>query len=330
MNKRISFESKKIRDLFFRRFFENNNFKTWKEVYSYLELPRKTLESYKSGRLTLPESVFNKMISVFDQKDTDYFNKNISFFENSWGRIKGGKAAYLKNKIFFDEGRIKGMLSIEKLFRIRKPKFDLNLPLNKKLSYFIGLFIGDGFTNKYGRYYLTQFTGNKVNEKVYYEKIISAISLKLFGITPKIKEELNVNALRFNLYSKDLFTLITNRFNIQAGRKTKDVLIPEEILKANSEILFSCIAGIYDAEGCFYYDKRENYKKPYPAIALHMNNPTLIKQISKIFLNNSIKHSFTSSYSTLYIYGKTNVKNFLDKINLLNPKYTEKIKQLNS
>lgn len=323
--KRIYFESKKIRKTFFEKVLEFNYIDKWNDFIIKFDVPRKTLDSYKNGRLTLPYDLYKKITMNFNKDLILFFEKNILYRDSNWGKIKGGISTYLKHKEIFQNGRKMAHAKLKN----RIANFDINQILTQKLSYFIGLFIGDGFTNKYGRYYLIQFTGDKRKEKTYYLEIIAKFSNELFNLNPKIKEENKTNALRVNFYSIDLFKLITERFKIKAGRKSRDVLIPEEILDSNNKILLSCIAGIYDAEGCFYYDKREYYKTPYPAIALHMNNPLLIKQISEIFLKNNLPHSYTKNYSTLYIYGKNNVKSFLSKIKLLNPKYKPKIELLN-
>jgi hypothetical protein len=325
MEKRIYFESKKIRKLFFEKLLEFNELDSWKDFIIKFKVPRKTLDSYKNGKLTLPNPLYEKMILNFNKDSILFFEKNIIIKDSNWGRVKGGISTFSKHKEIFQKGRKIAHENRRKYI----PKFDINLTLTKELSYFIGLFIGDGFTNKYGKYYLIQFTGDKRKELIYYSGIISKISNELFNLNPKIKEEKKTNALRVNFYSLSLFKLITERFKIKAGRKSRDVLIPEEILNSSDEILLACIAGIYDAEGCFYFDKRKYYKLPYPAIALHMNNPRLIKQISDIFIKNKIEHSCTNNYSTLYIYGKNNVKLFLSKIILLNPKYELNISLFN-
>lgn len=325
MKKRIYFKSKSIRNLFFEKVLSSYNFSRWNEVVLDLSIPRAMLSKYRDGDITIPELIYKKFIKFFNEKDGDYFQNNISYFDENWGRINGGRSTYSKHKEIFDNGRKK---AIEKT-REHANKFDIHLPLSLELSYFIGLFIGDGFTNKYGYHYIIQFTGDKRKEKIYYSEIIAKFSEELFNLNPKIKEEEKTNALRVNFYSLNLFKLITERFKIKAGRKSREVLIPEEILNSPEDILLACIAGIYDAEGCFYFDKRKYYKTPYPAIALHMNNPSLIKQISNIFFKYDIEHSCTKSCSTLYIYGKNNVKSFLSKIKLLNPKYKSKIELLN-
>jgi len=324
MKRRVFFKSKNIRNLFFKKVLSSYNFIKWKEIVLNFNIPRIMLGKYRDGHTTIPEPIYKKFIKNFNEKDINYFCNHIKYLDENWGRINGGKSTYLKHKQIFDIGR--------RIANDRKreivTRFDINLPLTKELSYFIGLFIGDGFTNKYGHHYLLQFTGDKRKERGFYTDVISKITLNLFKFSPVIKEEVKTNALRVNFYSFNLYKLIIDRFKIKEGRKSKDVLIPDEILRADSDILLSCIAGIYDAEGCFYFDERTNYKSPYPVIALHMNNPQLIKQVSDVFIKYKIKHSFTSNYSTLYIYGKESVQDFLNKIKLLNSKYAEKIELL--
>jgi len=190
------------------------------------------------------------------------------------------------------------------------------------------LFIGDGFTNKYGGSYLTQFTGDKNKEISYYEKTVSNISKNLFGLSPNIRGEKRSNTLRVNFYSKSLYFLITKRFKILAGRKTYDVLIPKEILDSSKELILACVAGIYDAEGSLYFDKRSKYRKEYPVIGLNMNNKGLLKQLSNIFDKNQIPYSISGDFSKLYTYGSTNVKKFLMKVKLLNMKYPDRFKKV--
>ena len=201
MVRRVSFKSNKIRDLFFERVLKHDKMDTWKDLSLNFNIPRVTLSRYRSGELTLPESIYNNLISEFLDKDIAYLNKNISYLDDNWGRVKGGHSTYSKYKHIFDKGRKKAL----KKKREKIHKFDTNLVLNKELAYFIGLFIGDGFTNKYSRYYLTQFVGHFPIEEGYYRGFISSLSKKLFRITPTIRRDKDSNALRINLYSKDLF-----------------------------------------------------------------------------------------------------------------------------
>ncbi len=325
MKNRIYFNSIKSRDFFFRKSLESLNFKTWKQLAHFLNIRRTVLSNYRNGKLTLPEGFYNKLFIKFNENDRKFLSKNISLFDDNWGRIKAGKITYSKYKHFFDEGRKKAIESSHK----RSCRFDINLPLNKELSYLIGLFIGDGFTNKYQRSYLIQFTGDK-KEKKFYETIISDYCKRLFTITPKIREEKNNNTLRINLYSIDLFNLITQRFQISSGRKSRTVLIPKEILGSEPTIIKSCIRGIYDAEGCVFFDKRKSYKRPYPRIDLHMNNLELLKQIHTLLNRFDIQSNLGIIKDNLrvIIYGEEPVKKFVKEIGFSNPKHLERLEIL--
>ncbi len=250
MGKRVLFKSKDARNRFFNRVFETKQLNLWKELYDKLNLNRKTLEGYRTGRTTIPYSLYKILSEDFNDQDLKLFNKLIEIKNENWGRIKGGLKTYSKYKHIFDKGRLKGLKQLNKLNS--KPGFDSNIPLNKELSYFIGLFIGDGFCNKYGSHYQIQFTGHK-DELHYYQTFVSDISEKLFGWRPIIKTSSNLNFIRINFNSKDLYFMLTERFKIKPGRKSHNVLIPKEIVSSSSDNLRSCIAGLLRCRGiCFY------------------------------------------------------------------------------
>lgn len=325
MEKRVLFNSSEIRDLFFKKVLEKNNLSTWNQLSIFLNIRRSLLSSYRNGKFTLPEKTYSLLNSKFEKKDLNYFSKNISLIDEGWGRIKAGKITYSRHKNIFDEGRRKAILTTKE----RTHKFDLNLALGSELAYFIGLFIGDGFTNKYGKYYLIQFTGDK-KEELFYKTLITDYCKKLFNITPKIKDDRISKAIRVNIYSIDLFNLITQRFKIPAGRKSRIVLIPEEILNSKPEIIQACLRGLYDAEGCVFLDKRKSYKVPYPRIELHMCNLKLLKQVYDLLTGFGIKCILGKSENNLRvtIWGFEEVNKFVKKIGFSNPKQLEKLKTL--
>ena len=194
MGKRIRFNSPEVRNLFFKKALEINGLITWNQLKIFLNIRRSLLSNYRGGKFTLPEKTYSLLTFKFDQKDLNYFSKNISLIDEGWGRIKAGKITYSLHKNIFDEGRKKAIGAIRK----RAHKFDLNMPLNLELAYFIGLFIGDGFTNKYGGYHLIQFTGDKKEEQ-FYQTLVTDYCKKLFNITPKIKDDRVSKAIRVNL-----------------------------------------------------------------------------------------------------------------------------------
>ncbi len=323
MGNRVYFNSKKARDMFFRKCLESSNLRTWGQMAKFLKIRRSTLSNYRNGKITLSEVFYTKLSIKLNKEDKEDLYKNISFLEDNWGRIKAGKITYSKYKSIFDKGRKK---SIETIYK--KAQRFMNIHLNDELAYFIGLFIGDGFTNKYHQYYLIQFIGHK-KEKQFYETTFSNYCKKLFQINPKIREEKLGNVIRINLYSVALFNLITKRFQISAGRKSRTVLIPKEILNSDPAIIKSCIRGLYDAEGCVFFDKRVFYKNPYPRIDLHMNNLELLKQVYAILNKFEIKCSLGTTGKNLrvIIYGEDQVKKFVKEIGFSNSKHLERLEK---
>lgn len=328
---RIFFKSKGVRKEFFEKLFRESSFKTWKNLYEFYKIPRSVFDCYKNGKISIHKELYEKLSIYFSNKDREYFSKRIKLVEDNWGKVKGGNKAYAKNKEIFDTGRKKGML---KILKIREGKnFDYNeINLDKDLAYFIGLLIGDGFLNEYSRHYLIQFIGHKNHELDYYKNVVCPYFNKKFNLNPIIKESKIGNFIRVNIYSKNLFDLLTKKFNFPKGRKSHTITIPPKILISEKEILLSCIAGIYDAEGCIFFDKRKTYSKPYPRIDLHMLNLAILNQIKKILDEEGIICSIANSSndnSRILVYGEKNVRIFLKKIHIKNPKHINKLKEHN-
>lgn len=330
MENRVLFKSNSERLNFFNTILRRSSLETWKRLYSVTKIPRQVFDSYKSGKLTIPLERFNRLIKFLNNKEVNYFSNKTMLIDENWGRIKGGRENYKKHKDILTEGRKKGFLKLQKLQSDNYHKFE-NIKLDKNLAYFVGLWIGDGFSNKYQRYYLTQFVGNEESELGYYKNIICKYLEETFDLKPIIKESIDGNFIRINIYSKGLFDLLIENIGVPKGRKSKTVLIPQKILSADREILLSCIAGIYDAEGCIFFDKRKTYSKPYPRIDLHMFNAEILNQIKNVLDKEGIICSLASisnGNSRILIYGQENIKHFLTKILLRNPKHINRLKEL--
>jgi hypothetical protein len=313
---RIKFKNTQQRELYFEKKLKNN-FISWQDFSKHLDIDRKLLLEYRKGKLTIPNQIYQKLIILKPKDIPSQIDKQIEKLNENWGKVKGGINNYKKNQIILEKGR---QVAIKKS-KEKVKKFNINIPLSKEISYIIGLYIGDGFSNKYQRHYLTQFTGHS-SELDYYKKIVTKRILDFSNISPKIKLGKG-NFLRVNYYSKYLYDFFIYRFKIKSGRKSKSVQIPKEILDSSTEIKNECIAGLYDAEGSFYFDKREIYKNPYPILEFNVNNQTLCNQISQLLKNQKLKHSLY--HSKIYIYNKKNIKHFLKIIKIKNKKLIDKI-----
>ncbi|MDO8563749.1 MAG: hypothetical protein Q7R87_01955 [Nanoarchaeota archaeon] len=327
MNNRISFLSSKDCEEFFQIVKIKGAYDSWISLAKYLDTSRTVLEKYRSGKLTLPNELYLKLIDILSSKERLIFNKKIEILSDNWGRVKGGKITYRKYNSIFKEGRKKGIEAIRA--GINKKHFITpHLTLTEELSYIIGLFIGDGFTNKYNHYYQTQFTGHRSKEEKFYLNYVIPMINRLLGLKAYVRNEKNSDTIRINFYSRAFYEILTKRFGISPGLKFATVLIPTEILSASDEIQRACVAGIYDAEACVFLDKRVSYKKPYPRIDLHMQNPAILSQINSILIKHDIQTSFTNKGTHLLIYGFEEVKKFCSIFTLHNPKYLAKLAKL--
>ena len=204
-------------------------------------------------------------------------------------------------------------------------KFDLNMPLSVELCEFIGAFIGDGFTNKYGRHHLVEFTGDARQDKEYLLNHIGKNANALFALHYCPYFSKAHNGMRIRFHNKQLFQFLTERFGMPKGKKCYTVKIPNEVLVARSELLSATIRGIFDTDGGLYIDNRPIYRKPYLRMELHMINPPLLNQVQTHLEKVGVKSKILSGGTRLQIMGKENVSDYLKKIGFSNRRHLDRL-----
>lgn len=272
---RVFFCNSRTRQSFFKELLESEDLEQWKELSSVTGIPESTLGKYRRGKHSIPSKRFHDMLNLLDSKQRTHYLNNVKQKEDNWGVRKGGIATYSNHPEIFEKGR-------EKASKLKKAKydFDIHMKLSEELCEFIGAFIGDGFTNKYGSSYMTQFTGHSKLDKAYYQNTITPIISELFN-TPSYTTY-DGNTMRVNIYSKRLFEMLTQRFKLERGKKVYTTKIPREIADTKKDLLFSTIRGIFDADGCLFLDEREVYKNPYPRITFQTASDPLYQQLKNI------------------------------------------------
>ncbi|MBN2203379.1 MAG: hypothetical protein JW700_04310 [Candidatus Aenigmarchaeota archaeon] len=198
------------------------------------------------------------------------------------------------------------------------------MKLTANMCELIGSIIGDGNIVENRPWYV-EITGHPTEELIYFDN----------RLKPIIFQELNYN-IRLFLHSRGLkfrinnkaFVLWLKNLGIPTGKnKGKNVLIPEEI-SASWKLSKNCLRGIFDADGSVFFDNRSIYTKPYPRIALHMNNENLLAQISSILRKQGFNPTLSRKDVCLYLNGFEEVRKFLLRIGFANPKHHERIKNL--
>lgn len=323
---RIYFKNSEDCSNFFEESKNGSGLNIWKKLADTIGTTRKVLGNYRTRRLCLPDDKFLVLLNFIEKNKRIYFLDRIEKRNENWGQIKGGKLTYSKHKNLFDLGRKK-----PKKFKkdLVKYNFDIEMSLSEELCEFIGVVIGDGFTNKYENHYQTQITGDSKLDKDYYENTLKPICEKLFNNSPKII--FKDNTIRLNLYSKRLFEILTKRFLIPKGKKCYTVKIPLELINSEEKFLNSTLRGMFNTDGGIGFDKRKTYKKPYIRVNYTSASKELINQVHEILLKYLVKHSVHQRGNTwmIQINGVKNVKLFLSKIGFSNNRHLNKLKDLN-
>ena len=306
----------------------------WVEVGKKYNILRQTFDRYRSGKTSIPEELFEKLIEFLQNKDRKRVELHLKKIPNNIGQVIGGRKAYRKNFKEFEKGRIKGLLAIKKYQNSGLGKKQIKfseIKLTENLCEVIGAFIGDGFFNSYNnRTYQIEFSGDsRYDLKYYQEKIIPTIKNVVPSVNPHILKVKNKNCIRVIFYSKELFILLKDYFGFNPGPKTHNVVIPEKIIDSGNENLInSTIRGIFDTDGCVFFDRRSGYKKPYPRICLQMCSKQLIEQIynhlSKHF-NMSKKENISRNIGILEIYGHSQMKKWMSLVGFSNKRHLDRI-----
>ncbi|MBI5553728.1 MAG: hypothetical protein HY917_03220 [Candidatus Diapherotrites archaeon] len=320
MPERIIFKKNKDRLQFFDRVRHAGSFGSWTNLARFLGVKRETLRLYRAGHFTLPLQLFDALLHFLSHTFRVYYSTVTFRRPASWGQVKGGKELIKRHPEIFEKGR---MLSRK---RPLKYSFDTSLPLNREVAEFVGAFIGDGFTARYGQkkhIFMTQFTGDSRYDSSYYPNFIIPFAKRQFHCLPRVR--IKENVIRVTFYSKQLFGFLTERLGLPSGLKFDKVLIPEEIYATDS-LCIACIRGIFDTDGCVFFDKRPAYRKPCLRIDLHMKNPPLLLQIQTRLREWGIRSFFLGNKHHIQITGPKAVKEFVEKVGFSNERHARKLR----
>lgn len=332
-DKRIYFKECEVRKQFFREVRTAYNAKSWKELAKMLQLHRTFFQKYQYGQSTMPENLFNRLVSKLENEKQEYFIKNISKKDVNWGCVKGGKITFAKYPEEFARRRKKGLRKIIKMSKQQAPKYDFNInqSLSEKLCEFIGAFIGDGCINKYGRHYSIRICGDSLYDNNYLTEHMPKYTKVLFDQKGYNYFAKNANSVELRFHSKKLFKLITERFEFPKGVKSYTVKIPEEIIKSEKKLIFATVRGIFDTDGCVFLDKRKAYKKPYPRITLQTVSKPLYLQLKEILSKEFSLYTYENKKRNSHyveVYGHLQIAKWMKLIGFSNERHLSKIRAL--
>ncbi len=335
MENRIGFKTEELRKEFFWAVREATGMKSWDALASLLGLHRSHFQGYQYGEHLLPEKLFIQLISFLSEENQCFFRNQIFTKPGNWGASKGGRKNFEKNGADVIKRLRAGFQKKIAEPTDRLASVNLSQPLSKELCEFIGAIIGDGSVdghlNKRGRSkYHIFITGDSKLDRDYLTKRMASIVKNLFDVNSCIYFRKDKRAMTLNLFSKRVFALFTRRFGFVAGNKTYTVEIPEEILQAGEEFVFPTIRGIFDTDGCVFFDKRKPYKNPYPRVTLQIASKPLFLQLKTFLEKHFSLYTHCRSkpkHFTLEVYGHKQFEKWMQLIGFSNQRHLNRIRE---
>ena len=277
--------SKNSRNLLFNFLKEKYQCISYNELATKLKISFRTLQNwmYEKSRY-IPANILPASLSliILDQQ------------EDNWGKTKGGKRTYkiLIEKYGKEEIRkrqINGGRAAGKIKRLYKEplKIDIEDPLFLE---FYGALLGDGWLSKWKRknktINLIGISGNLSLDKEFILYLKNNVK-KLFNRNAYLRERTKNNSIELIFFHKTLIRILNDRFGFPIGLKS-NLEIHQEIYNLGYDKVRYVIKGIFDTDGCFYFD-RTPAGNPYPCINLTMKAPKLMNQVYVMLLKQGFK-----------------------------------------
>lgn len=307
---------------------------TWKEIGKIYGIPKSTFEKYRNGQWCMKGELFSNLLSNVDKDIQNKVMISIEELPDNFGLVLGGKNAYLINRKKFDIGRKEGLSKLahrRNLLGRQKVKYSFEtFQLNTQICEVIGAFIGDGCFNCYkNKVYHIEFAGDSRKDLQYYQDIIiPAIKAVMPKVKPHIYKVRDRNSIRIVFYSKEFFYFLKEVFGFIPGKKTYTVSIPNKIISANDLFIRSTIRGIFDTDGCVFFDKRKAYKSYYPRVTLHTKSGALHQQLQNYLSKEFSLYSKFNQKKQVYVievYGKEQFKKWMSLVGFSNRRHLERI-----
>ena len=194
---------------------------------------------------------------------------------------------------------------------IKKPKF------SKKLAEFIGITMGDGGLTKSQLH----ISCNSRDDREYAFFVKNLIE-NLFDVPVSIsypKEEL---VMELVVSRKKLIEFCKDKLGLHVGNKLKQGLDIPLWVKQNVNFQKACIRGLFDTDGCLFYERHRIKGKVYSYQRLNFTSasPQLRESVC-LFLRQLGFSSKIRNNRCVQIENKAEIKRYFDVIGTHNPKH---------
>jgi len=202
------------------------------------------------------------------------------------------------------------------------------MKISRELCEFVGAVIGDGNLWTDGSRYRIEITGDSALDRSYYV-YLSQIAFGLFGkepYAPRVRQR----GLRLRLQSKYAFGTLTS-LGLPVGRgKSRNVAIPDRILRKGWDYAKWTIRGVVDTDGTLFFSKKTYKKAIYPTIEIRTYSRMLAWQITEVLCQNGFRAKQRGNEREGFhvaLYGPKMVNKWIKDIGFSNAKHTNKLQQ---
>ncbi len=324
MGSRLRFQEGKQR-AFLRDFFSLSGGNA-SAICRELGIPRNTFKKWLDESRLLPEGVYSRLVGL-QPSITAYSSFILEKKPRTWGRALGGQHSIASIKAKYGESELKrrqrngGRKSIDA--RLAKLRGKLP-PASHALYEFLGAMMGDGWIGIYGGRKQVNICGNLRDEKQYMGHLRGLIR-RLFGVSSHLKFRPRENVFYLMMNSSVIFDFFREKFDFPAGPKDR---FNTSRLPARWEYQKDVIRGIFDTDGCFYFDKSNSYKYPYPTIDITSKNSELLSWVGNCLSQNGFTVFY--GYRSIRLKGRENLEKWFGEIKPSNQKHWRKCKRHSS
>lgn len=194
----------------------------------------------------------------------------------------------------------------------------------------LGALAGDGFIGNYGvrkQQFMVQLTGHRLHDKEYFKYLERIIARYVPQKT--IHYQVKGNTLRLIIYSRTLFLMFRDDWGFPVGKKADKLAIPPRI-RLHDSTMRAFIRGLFDTDGCVFFDGRKHYRRPYPRLVLELTCHKLFKEVVgylelyfRVRKCKRVRHGLFP-ISCLEIYGHAQLARWLEIIGFSNQKHITK------
>jgi len=214
-----------------------------------------------------------------------------------------------------------------------KRKLKLPEKLTPELAEDIGIMVGDGNVCHYicGNFEVA-VTGHMITDNVFLSKYVKQLKYNLFNLEFNFRLRPYINTCVLTTYSVGLLTFYNKAIGLPLGPK-KDINIPDIIMNSNIEIKRAFLRGLADTDMTLTFRKKHKDVLYYPAIKIATSSKPLVLDVKKLVEELGFKASICCDRKTyhnktkktyitneLFLYGKNNLKKWVNEIGFNNPK----------